>query len=94
MESKEPTQAQLNALMLFLPLFGKSMRARYAHKVYEVYDAADDDGHNSPITTRTFDALIYAGWVEGAETIQGMPLWRLSAAGRAALTNPPQIPHV
>jgi hypothetical protein len=69
------------------------MRARYAHKGYEVYDAADADRYSSPITTRTFDAFLYAGWVEAAETIYGVPLWRLSARGRAAFAQPCTIPH-
>ena len=92
MESKEPTKAQWNALTLFLPLVGTSMRARYTDKVYEVYDAATADRRSSPITTRTFDALLYAGWVEAAETIRGMPLWRLSVRGRAAFAHPRRSP--
>ena len=68
---------------------GKQMRARYAQKAYEVYDAADDDGRSSPMTTRMFDALLAAGWVERAETVYGVPLWRLSEAGLAVVTPPP-----
>jgi hypothetical protein len=89
MESTEPTKAQQRALMFFLPRVGTSMRARYAHKVYEVYDAAYDDGQSAPITLRTFDAILFAGWVEPAETTHGIPLWRLSVTGRAVVINPP-----
>jgi hypothetical protein len=89
MASKRPTRAHRDALAPLSPVVGKQMRARYAQKAYEVYDAADDDGRSSPMTARMFDALLSAGWVERAETVYGVPLWRLSEAGLAVVTTPP-----
>jgi len=92
MANKGPTSAQRAALASFSLIFGKQMRARYGSKCYEVYDAAGDGGGLSPfpIAERTFDALISAGWVESAMSVLGMPRWRISEAGRAALRTYPK----
>jgi hypothetical protein len=88
--NKEPTEAQRNALALFLQPPAQQMRAWLAlgQDAYEI--ATDPAKTGKRVQGPTFRALLKGGWVEEALPVNGRRCWRISANGRAALAKPPR----
>jgi hypothetical protein len=80
------SKAQAEALGVFL--LGKDMQARYAG--YDNYDVAEDDGPAVRIPGATFRVLLDHGYLERAAPVGAMLRWRISAAGRTALSKYPK----
>src|SRR2546430_14486861 len=76
------TRTQGEALALFL--LGREMRAR--HVGYDAYDIAEGEAPGVRIPGATFRALLDHGYLERAAPVGVMLRWRISDAGRAALT--------
>jgi hypothetical protein len=80
------SRTQAEALEVFL--LGKEMRAQYAGS--DSYDVAEDDEPAVRIPGATFRVLLDYGYVERAAPVGAMLRWRISRAGRAALSHYPK----
>jgi hypothetical protein len=79
------SKAQAEVLGVFL--LGKDMQARYAG--YDNYDVAEDDEPAVRIPGATFRVLLDYGYLERTAPRGVMLRWRISAAGRTALSKYP-----
>jgi hypothetical protein len=79
------SKTQAETLGLFL--LGKEMQARYAG--HDSYDVAQGDEPAVRIPGATFRALLDHGYLERAAPEGVMLRWRISNAGRAALSHDP-----
>lgn len=80
------SKTQAEALEVFL--LGKEMRARYAG--FDSYDVAEDDEPAVRIPGATFRVLLDHGYLERAAPVGEILRWRISTAGRAALSRFPK----
>ena len=76
------SKTQAEALGVFL--LGKDMQARYAG--FDNYDVAENDEPAVRIPGATFRVLLDHGYLERAAPVGVMLRWRISAAGRTALS--------
>jgi hypothetical protein len=76
------SKTQAEALAVFL--LGKEMQARYAGS--DNYDLAEQDEPAVRIPGATFRVLLDHGYLERAAPVGAMLRWRISSAGRAALS--------
>jgi hypothetical protein len=76
------SKTQTEALAVFL--LGKEMRARFVG--FDAYDIAEDDEPGVRIPGATFRVLLDLGYLERAAPVGVMLQWRISRAGRAALS--------
>jgi hypothetical protein len=82
------SRTQAEALEVFL--LGKEMRAQYAGSdSYDVAEdvVAEDDEPAVRIPGATFRVLLDHGYLERAAPVGPMLRWRISSAGRAALSH-------
>jgi hypothetical protein len=85
------SKTQAEALAVFL--LGKEMRARYAGcDSYDVAEdvVAEDDEPAVRIPGAMFRVLLDHGYLERAAPVRAMLRWRISSAGRAALSHYPK----
>jgi len=78
--------SKTEALAVFL--LGSEMWARYAG--FDSYDVAEDDEPAVRIPGATFRILLDHGYLERAAPVGALLRWRISRAGRAALSHYPK----
>ena len=86
MTHSELSKTQAEALGVFL--LGPQMQARYAGD--DTYDVAEGDEAAVRIPGATFRAILDHGYLERAAPVGVMLRWRISAAGRMALSKHPK----